>query len=374
MHNYPNFLNLLTTFMYIPLSFAYIIPVAKFGWLNNTITSQQLNLPKKPFAIMGFLDCLAGIMQIFAATYLPGPLLVLLAQMAIPVSLFLSKTMLSATYAPYQYFGAAIVAMGIVVVLAPTLNGGDGDAGKILLWSGVMILSCVPMTLSSIYKEMALGSTELDPVFLNGWIAVFQFLFSIPLAIPSAMASDPPVYPSDLMQNLGYGLKCWLGIDSITADNNPQNVDSDDYDDCSLSIAFVNVYLVFNVCYNILIILILKFGNANILWLAMTIMVPVGNLTFALPFLQDYGGAELKVTDVLGLVVIMSGLCLYRFGAKAWSRFFGGEEEEEEEDDKGNKPLLSPVTEEEGREERRKRVSSEEPERMGGVGRVGKSF
>ena len=94
MYNYPNFLNLLTTFFYIPLSFAYIIPVAKYGLLNKTITPEQLALPKKPFAVMGFLDCLAGIMQIFAATYLPGPLLILLSQMAIPVSMILSKNML----------------------------------------------------------------------------------------------------------------------------------------------------------------------------------------------------------------------------------------------------------------------------------------
>jgi len=44
------------------------------------------------------------------------------------------------------------------------------------------------------------------------------------------------------------------------------------------SIAFVNTYLVFNLSYNVLIILILKFGSANILWLAMTVMVPIGNL------------------------------------------------------------------------------------------------
>jgi len=36
---------------------------------------------------MGFLDCLAGIMQIFAATYLPGSLIVLLTQSAIPISM-----------------------------------------------------------------------------------------------------------------------------------------------------------------------------------------------------------------------------------------------------------------------------------------------
>jgi len=405
MYNYPNFLNLLTTFMYIPLSFLYILPVAKFQLLNGTISQEQLNLPKKPFAVMGFLDCLAGIMQIFAATYLPGPLLILLSQMAIPVSMILSKNMLNATYQPYQYVGAVVVAMGIIVVLAPSLNDSgsetcqaydedkfcsiceditdadtcgaqlDGDttichwdtakssSTQLLIWAGVMVVSCVPMTLSSIYKEKALGDTELDPVFLNGWIAVFQFLFSIPLAIPAALAGQPPIYPSDLWDNLTGGLKCWVGGDTIDSGCNP--------DDCDLAPLFVNIYLVFNVSYNILIILILKFGNANILWLAMTIMVPVGNLTFALPFMKDYGGSELQPTDIIGLVVIMGGLCLYRFGASAWNKFFGEGEEEALEND-GTKPLLSPVTEE--NQNRTRRLSSEEPEKVGGIGRVGKSF
>ncbi|GMI00063.1 hypothetical protein TrVE_jg3166 [Triparma verrucosa] len=404
MYNYPNFLNLLTTFMYIPLSFLYILPVAKFNLLNGTISPEQLSLPKTPFAIMGFLDCLAGIMQIFAATYLPGPLLILLSQMAIPVSMILSKNMLNATYRPYQYVGACVVAMGIIVVLSPSLNDSStqtcqaydedkycsicediteedtcngqvsdedsichwdtakSSSVQLLIWAGVMVVSCVPMTLSSIYKEKALGDTELDPVFLNGWIAVFQFAFSIPLAVPAALAGQPPIYPGELWGNLKGGLKCWVGGDSIDNGCNP--------DDCDLAPLFVNVYLLFNVSYNILIILILKFGNANILWLAMTIMVPVGNLTFALPFMKDYGGSSLQPTDIIGLLVIMGGLCMYRFGASAWNRFFGEAEEEMENDD-GTKPLLSPVTEEVNRT---RRLSSEEPEKVGGIGRVGKSF
>jgi hypothetical protein len=87
MYNYPNFLNLLTSFVYIPVCFAYIIPMQYFG----KIPQEQLDVPKKNFAIMGALDAIAGIMQIFGATYLPGPLIILLLQAAIPVSMVISK-------------------------------------------------------------------------------------------------------------------------------------------------------------------------------------------------------------------------------------------------------------------------------------------
>jgi drug/metabolite transporter (DMT)-like permease len=202
----------LTTFIYIPISFAYVIPAKKAG----IITPEQLAVPKKDFAVMGFLDCIAGIMQIFAATYLPGGLIILLLQSAIPVSMFLSYIILKERYHVTQYAAAIIVCGGIFLVLEPSILGGDdGGGSNTVLWAVVLILSCVPMCLSSIYKEVALGDTDLDPVYLNAWIAVFQFLFSVPLAVPSAIAGEPPVYPPDLPTNLFNGLKCYFGMSSI---------------------------------------------------------------------------------------------------------------------------------------------------------------
>ena len=44
----------------------------------------------------------------------------------------------------------------------------------------------------------------------------------------------------------------------------------------------------------------------------MTVMVPLGSMAFALPFVPQH--APPKWTDVLGLLVILGGLVLYRFG------------------------------------------------------------
>ena len=40
---------------------------------------------------------------------------------------------------------------------------------------------------------------------------------------------------------------------------------------------------------------------------------PIGNLAFSLPFMPG-GGAEIHPSDIIGLLVILSGLVLYRFG------------------------------------------------------------
>ncbi|KAF4034929.1 Chloroquine-resistance transporter-like protein [Phytophthora infestans] len=302
MHNYPTFLNLLTTFIYIPISFAYILPMIKYG---SAITWDQRSIPKRKFAVMGGLDSVAGILQVFAATYLGGSLIILLGQAAIPISMLISSLLLKAKYSKYQYVGAVVVTLGLLIVLG--YGGSSGSTGTdphlMVLWSVVMIFSCVPMCLSSVYKEKALGEAELDAVFLNGWIAVFQFLFSIPLTFPAAMVGDHPVTPRELPENLHDGLMCYLGQNTITEGAHK--------DDCEKATVYVTAYLLFNVAYNLLIILILKFGSANILWLAMTIMVPLGNVAFTFPFMPEH--QPLHAKDIAGLLFIMMGLFVYRF-------------------------------------------------------------
>ena len=266
--------------MYIPICFAYIIPVSRYRWFNNAISTEQIALSRRPFIVMGALDSLATSMQVFSSVYLPGPLLVLLPQAAIPCSMILSKRFCrNVRYHWMQYLGAVVVLFGILVVLEPVVthrrapdyyceaidrdsdctlcqpeatqeaclshsptdtspvlagqyrNANDDttpvdalcqwlpyneavkeEEGLTFIWSLVMLASVIPMTLSTIYKEIALGgSIEIDPVYLNGWIAIFQFLFSMVLAVPAGILASPSVKPSDLPQNIWDGTLCFVG-------------------------------------------------------------------------------------------------------------------------------------------------------------------
>lgn len=410
MYNYPNFLNLWGTLVYIPLCFLYIWPMIRFG---TAISPEQLALSKRPFAIMGALDCLTCLMQTFAAVYLPGTLLVLLPQAAIPISMLLSKHLLKARYQTFQYVGAVVVLLGIVVVLEPVLTGrhnpdhvcqaiqmdhdcticqveidqvaclshrldsdptvimdfeqylqslnttdDDGDEGQpvcqwvasssttggdglVILWSGVMILSCLPMTLSSIYKEMALGG-DLDPIYLNGWVAIFQFFFSLVLAVPAGLASSPPIAPSHVPENVWDGFQCYLGGGSIDTGCHP------DVHCHDLAGLLVNLSVAFSVCTTLCAMYVLKYGSASLLYLALTLMVPIGNVAFSL--LPQ--AAAFHLSDILGLAVIMAGLVLYRWSDSVKEEpeqssldppFLFQEEEEQEQEDLTRKDLRQPL-------------------------------
>jgi drug/metabolite transporter (DMT)-like permease len=333
MNNYPLFTNLLTTFVYLPTSFSYIFFMIRYG---SAITPDAQQVPKRVFAVMGLLDSIAGIMQTLAVNYIAnGSLVILLTQSAIPISMLISRWLLKTKYKIYQFIGAIVVTGGLVLVLVPNFihppkhKEGDPEPHQPIVFCFVLILSCVPMCLSSVYKEKALGDTELDAIYLNGWVAWYQFLASFPLLLPSAPASNLSV--NDIPKNLWDGARCYVGINSILTGSNADN--------CHWGPLFVNIYMFFNLGYNILIILILKYGSSNVLWLAMTIMVPLGNIAFALPFMP--GSKPLRPTDITGLVVIMSGLIVYRFYEKiekAIRRRFRHYESD------ASKPLLDPTT------------------------------
>merc|ERR1711991_913176 len=65
-----------------------------------------------------------GVMQVFASTGLaasPG-LFVLVSQMAVPISMVLTRIMLKTRYNWYHYVGAVIVFAGLIVALIPQLK------------------------------------------------------------------------------------------------------------------------------------------------------------------------------------------------------------------------------------------------------------
>lgn len=310
LYNYPVFVNLMSSFIYIPTSFAYILPMYFLG----RVSKAERNIPQVVFFTMGGLDALAGIMQLFATNFIKsGSLLILLSQSSIPITMIISRFALRAKYTRSQVAGAVTVVVGIAVILMPSFRAGDPtDACHAIqcspvLWSAVLVLSCVPMCLSTVYKERALAKVDIDPIFLNGFVSVYQFMISIPLSIPAAPFTGVAV--RDVGRNAVDGWRCYIGINSVTEGAATALRPADDCWPSAL--VFASAYLVANQMYNILIILMLKYGSASLLYLAMTLLVPLGNVAFALPFMPN--AQPLTASNLSGLLVIMLGLFFYRF-------------------------------------------------------------
>jgi len=357
--------------MYIPIAFIYIFPVSTFGWFQRSIRPCHWKMSKRPFLIMGALDALSSAMQVLCSTYLPGTLLVLLPQAAIPFSMMAGRCILKERFTVHQYIGATTVIFGIVVVLFPVmskkhappfscqatddadnyctmcemetseneclshltsnmdsslmLQSGFGidpasdfdhacqwvsradsirrDDFLVFAWSLVLVASTIPMTLSSVYKQVALSEdVQLDPIFVNGWVAIFQFLFSLPLSIPAGFASSPPTPPMSLPNNWWNGIKCLIGSRNyIQSGCHP--------DQCDTASLWVHLALLSSAVTTVAVILMLKYGSTSLLYLALTATVPIGHLVFEL-----HSRSANPIYNSGGLIFSVVGLLLYRFG------------------------------------------------------------
>ena len=123
MYNYPITVNIVSTAVYVPVCFAYIIP-ASLCLNPSPITAEEQAIPKSVFAVMGALDCLSSVMLVLAVNYVPNAsTLVLLQQAAIPISMVISAlAFVGVRYDRFQILGAAVVLLGIGVVLSPQLG------------------------------------------------------------------------------------------------------------------------------------------------------------------------------------------------------------------------------------------------------------
>jgi len=140
-------------------------------------------------------------------------------------------------------------------------------------------------------------------------VAIYQTMFALPLLLPSAPLSNLAI--TNIPSNLWNGLMCFGGHDSVVTGDHP--------DSCGLAAVYMLLFLLFNIAYNMLLIIILKHGGTTVLYLSSTCLIPLSNFVFALDFMPQH--RSLGWSDIVGLVVIMSGLFIYRFLNKIWVKY-----------------------------------------------------
>ena len=94
MYDYPFFNSQLCVFIYVPVCFAYIIPMQLMGKFSD----DHRMIAKYKFAVMGLLDAISSVMATFSLNYIPNAsLVVLLGQASIPISMIISRCVPIAT-------------------------------------------------------------------------------------------------------------------------------------------------------------------------------------------------------------------------------------------------------------------------------------
>eukprot|EP00392_Amoebophrya_sp_AT5.2_P004886 g4895.t1 len=261
--NYSWFTTNVTTIVFIP----FFMLVTKLEQLSGT--GGAGDIPKQKTAVMGMLDSCAGMTMVLGGAYTAGGTQVLLTQGAIPVTIFLSVLLLRRRFHNWQYVGAAVIVGG--VALSKLGKSSATQVGDNPTFNAIFASSNLPTALSTIYKEVAFQDIpDLSVNLIQLWVAFWQGLFNVflcPLYTLSFLG--PSRIPLDrMLPSFVDGAKCWLfGQNTVTDDCDdgsfPRMQGARPCDRCENAFMNTNAYVLFNILYNILCMLLVKYGTAS---------------------------------------------------------------------------------------------------------------
>jgi len=126
---------------------------------------------------------------------------------------------------------------------------------------------------------------------------IFQPLF-IPLCVVLGATNNIPLgtYIAD-------GLSCFVGITPAGVKNS-----------CDYSTIIYAIYIVVNLTYNILLLLLVKRASSLLSFMALKAVLPIAVVLFIIPW-PIIGPSTINDSELLGLVVILVGIVLHRIAS-----------------------------------------------------------
>jgi len=276
--------------------------------------------------MMGFLDAFAGFLSCVGGAFVGGAIQSLMNQTTIPITLLLSKIFLGSVYRRRQNIGSAIIVVGAICSVLPSLlpkNTEEGNdelnsyaesngiyrfltettARSATTFSGVVVyfFSIIPGGFSNVYKEYAFKESEnpVDVYYMTTWVAFFQVVLGFVFLPAQLLPGLGSLTYEDILPQLRDGWMCMLGYNPLEGDQ------------CEGAGFIMVVYVAVNFVYNIFSLLVVKHGSANLSVIAAAVALPLTNMSFSWKFLM---GADYEPFDYINLVstaIVLAGFLTY---------------------------------------------------------------
>jgi drug/metabolite transporter (DMT)-like permease len=231
------------------------------------------DFPKHKILLMGFLDSLSVLLMMIGGTGTPGPLQALLFQAVIPFTMFISFIFLKERYSLLEYVSAFVLLVGAFVSFLPSLFELQEKGVPILQL--VWVVSTIPVSISSVYKEYCLKNKFVNVFYLQAWITLFQLLGLFLLAPLNCIPPFGNLKLADIPLNLWQGFHCFLGIPT-----NPQ------YDHCDDAWINVIAYNICHIAFSICMLTLLKHLSCVVAYLQSAIRLPLITIAFHIPLIM----------------------------------------------------------------------------------------
>ncbi len=300
-HNLEFFVSEFSVLLYVLLAGA----ILAYRWIIvGSISANQRLFPQRKFMMMGLLDSFAGVAGSIGGGCTSGQLQTVINQLNIPVTLGLSRALLGVKYRRTQIIGAALIVLGSLVAAIP--SGGDSS---LTVWYGpvILILSCIPNSLSNCYKEQNFKQDGLDVYYLTTAVSIYQVIIGFSFFPLLSLPGFGGIPMMEIPKNLYDGWRCFLG-DNLSG-----------YE-CHMSpspFSLMIIYVLVNFFYNVLLLLITKHGSALLLVIASAISLPITNLIFTMEMFMGDDAEPFSWANAAGLSIVIIGFLLYSLVANS---------------------------------------------------------
>ncbi|KAL5368370.1 transporter [Cryptosporidium parvum] len=317
MPNHVWFLTQLTSALYIPL-FGLVLLISYF---RGELSRDNLEFPMSKFWMMGFFDAFSSILTLLASTHTSGVMQVVLGQICTPITLVMLSSICKDRFHKLQYIGATVMVMGIFIVKSTLILGIRKSSGaensNQLIFNILFVIACIPASASSVYKDLSFREySSLNENYLQFCVAATQVIIGFILVpINSLSILGPQKIEMNQIPSLLFdGANClFLKRNSITESCGGEL--QRPCDNCNSAQFPVLIYFIANVICNVFSVLVLKHGTASTGFIVSTLRLPVTTLVFFSPRLVGKEATEPKVEDLIGILILILGLILYRLGS-----------------------------------------------------------
>ena len=282
---------------------------------TDEISADMRKFPQSKVIGMAALDTLQLFMMTLSAAAVTPAGTVLLLQASIPITMLLSHVSASQPDISPQWnhvAGARLIAASAAVGSMPSFAAlvlAPGATAAVSAWSTLFyVLSCLPASVSTLYKERALRehAQPMDPNYLNLCLAVYQLLLSL-VALPLAYRLQfPGPSPVALGVNIRDGCACFLFNRSPIAEELASA-------HCSWAALLLLTFVCATSGINAVIDYVLSHGSESLMYRAITMSSALSVAVLGLSCRSDPGllGTSLSWTDFLSLACLIGGLELY---------------------------------------------------------------
>jgi len=264
--------------------------------------ASTLSFAKRSFFMMAIFDTVMVVLQTVASPQVTGMTLGLLGQASIPLSMATAWLYLGERFGSGQLLGAAMIVAGAVVQTMAKDSSSPALQQDSLPHVGLFLASLVPSCFGRIYQEEALGNANVEPFYLQGWVALFQTALTIVLLPFFAFWEGHDASPRGILALMQGGVTCLQGT----------NVHPGDVCTGGDAAFWLGAFLLVNFVFNVVAMEVVKAAGANIFFLLMAVRLPVQTLCFSLYVVMGEHAEPLNASGLSALGLTLAGLAVYR--------------------------------------------------------------